>query len=114
MQVSAIQLIITVLGSNVALVGLVVFMVQRFGPSLFGWMRGKIDTKNGEISELVGETRKLAGDISRLAQAICQQVDAMNNRQDTFLASVQGVCDKYVTEVARLVERIEEGLGRTA
>lgn len=106
-QVSGVQLILVILGSNVALAGALVFILKQFGPQLFNWMKTKIDEKNGSIAELVEHTQSLAADIGRLAKAICAQVEHGNQAQEQFLSNMREVCGRQAERICKLIERIE-------
>ena len=105
MEVSALQVILIVVGSNATLVLALVFILQKFGPNLFNWMRAKIDAKNGAIGELVEE-------VKRLATSLCKLVEQSHQRQDDFLTEVREVCARKDEQIARLVEEINDALGR--
>ena len=106
-QVSVGQVIGLVLASNGLLVGVIVYLAQKFGPRLFDWMRAKIDTKNGEISQLVEE-------VKRLSQAICVQVRQANQQQDEFVSDMREICANKDEQIASLIEQIKAALERAA
>ena len=101
MEVSTIQLIMIVLGSNATLVAGIVFILQKFGPNLFNWMRAKIDEKNGSIGELVHE-------IKRLTSAILAQIENGQQLQGQQLEAMQRNCRAHTMELEKLVKSIEE------
>ena len=106
-QVSTGQLLLATMSSNALLVGVVVYLAKRFGPELFGWMKGKIDTKNGQIGELVEE-------VKRLSSAMCELVRQGNQRQDQFMCDMREICATKDQQIEALMAELKTALKRTA
>jgi F0F1-type ATP synthase membrane subunit b/b' len=95
-----LQILGTVLLSFVALF---VFVIKLIVP----WMKVKIDTKNGQITDLVEE-------VKRLSQGMCSLIEQGNQRQDEFMAKVGEICERQESQIERLMEQIREALERAA
>ena len=114
MELSTGQLIAAIISCQVALVGALVYILKKFGPELLGWMRAKIDTKNGEISQLVGQTKVIAEDMSRMAKAICGLIEQNNGRQDQFMVDMREICARKDEQIDKLCNLIKEAAERAA
>jgi hypothetical protein len=114
MEVSTGQLIAAILASQAALVGALVYILQKFGPKLFDWMRAKIDTKNGAIGELVEQTKILAEDISRMAKAICKQIEQSSKQQEQVLCEMREICARKDEQIDKLCKLIQTAAERAA
>lgn len=93
-----------VLGSVlITVIALVVFILKLIVP----WLKSKIDTKNGQITDLVDE-------VKRLSQGICSLIEQGNQRQDQFVCDMREILAEKDCQIETLMQQIKEALERAA